>query len=177
MEDKDYVINESSFEFAQLDANIHDMKFDTKPIGYMRDAFRRFCKNKGSVVAACIIFILILFAIFAPIFSPYKLEDRDNVYLNRAPFLKAFRNAGFWDGGRNLTDLNDNKFQFYRAIFTETGMNPVLKVTNENEVSGQNGTTISRNVRINTYYSVGVVIKTLSKEEFDAICKYQYSYE
>lgn len=177
MEDKDYVINESSFEFAQLDANIHDMKFDTKPIGYMRDAFRRFCKNKGSVVAACIIFILILFAIFAPIFSPYKLEDRDNVYLNRAPFLKAFRNAGFWDGGRNLTDLNDNKFQFYRAIFTETGMNPVLKVTNENEVSGQNGTTISRNVRINTYYSVGVVIKTLSKEEFDAICKYQNEHD
>ena len=69
MEDKDYVINESSFEFAQLDANIHDMKFDTKPIGYMRDAFRRFCKNKGSVVAACIILILILFAIFAPVFS------------------------------------------------------------------------------------------------------------
>ncbi|MBR7136268.1 MAG: hypothetical protein IKD14_03985 [Clostridia bacterium] len=42
---------------------LHDQKFETKPVGYFKDAFRRFCKNKGSVVGAIIIGILIIFAI------------------------------------------------------------------------------------------------------------------
>lgn len=162
---EDMKIDSTMFEFAQKESHLHDQKFDTKPVGFFRDAFNRFCKNKGSVVAACIIIILVLFAIFAPVFSKYELTDRNNIYINKAPYAKLFANSGFWDGGRDMLNLNDNKYQFYRAINEETGMNPIIKV------KARNGNV--RNVRINTYYSVGVIVMSLTQEEFDDICAYQ----
>ncbi len=171
---KDYVISAESFEFAQLDSNIHDQKLDTKPIGFLKDAFKRFCKNKGSVVAASVILVLVLFAIFAPIFSRYELSDRDNIYVNKAPYLKGFDKAGFWDGGHKYVGLNNSKYQFYRGIAQETGLNPILSVSNVKVVTDPySGKTVSRDVRVQTYYAVGVVTLTLSQEEFDALCDYQ----
>ena len=52
------------FQFVQKDKELHDQKFDTKPVGYFTDAFRRFRKNKSSVVGGVVILLLILFAIF-----------------------------------------------------------------------------------------------------------------
>ena len=49
------------FEFADRRDISHDKKFETKPVGYFQDAFRRFCKNKGSIVGAVVIIILVLF--------------------------------------------------------------------------------------------------------------------
>ena len=61
---EEYKINANSFRFVHDDGTmIHDEKFSTKRIGYFKDAMHRFAKNKGSVVAAGIIFLLILFAI------------------------------------------------------------------------------------------------------------------
>ena len=62
MEKNNYNITPESFEFVQLNSNIHDVKLDSKPVSYLKDAMRRFAKNKGSVVAACIILLLILMA-------------------------------------------------------------------------------------------------------------------
>ena len=42
--------------------DLHDVKFDTKPIGYFQDAWIRFRKNKASVFAACIILAILLFS-------------------------------------------------------------------------------------------------------------------
>ena len=60
-------IDKSLFEFAQLDASIHDQKLDTEPVGYLRDAFRRFRKNRGSIIAACIILLLVLLLVLYPL--------------------------------------------------------------------------------------------------------------
>lgn len=43
-------IDKSLFEFAQLDASIHDQKLDTEPVGYLRDAFRRFRKIEAQLL-------------------------------------------------------------------------------------------------------------------------------
>lgn len=61
-------IPKEKFEFYKRDESIHDKKLETKPVGYFKDAMRRFAKNKSSVVAAYIILALVLFAIFIPIF-------------------------------------------------------------------------------------------------------------
>ena len=58
------------FTFVQNDSKIFDSKFDTKPTTFLKDAFRRFCKNKSSVVGAIIIGIIILMSIFVPVLSP-----------------------------------------------------------------------------------------------------------
>ena len=53
------ILNKEDFEFVQMNEKIFDKKFETKAIGYFGDAFRRFCKNKSSVVA----FIMLMFII------------------------------------------------------------------------------------------------------------------
>ena len=70
-------IPEEKFSFVSGGDNVHDKKLDTKPVGYFTDAFRRFCKNKGSVVGAVIILVLILFAIIAPFCTPYSVAYKD----------------------------------------------------------------------------------------------------
>ena len=62
-------IPKEKFEFAPRGEKIHDKKLDTKPIGYFKDAWIRFRKNKSSVIASMIIIVLVLFAVFAPMFS------------------------------------------------------------------------------------------------------------
>ena len=51
-------IPKEKFEFANKGERLTDQKFDDKPIGYFKDAWRRFCKNKASIVAAIIILII-----------------------------------------------------------------------------------------------------------------------
>ena len=55
-------IPKDEFSFVDRSGDIHDKKFDTKPIGYFKDVWLRFCRNKSSVVAAVIILILVLYA-------------------------------------------------------------------------------------------------------------------
>lgn len=50
----------------------------TRPsLSYWKDAFRRFKKNKIAVAASIMLIIIILFAIFAPIFSPYTFDENN----------------------------------------------------------------------------------------------------
>ena len=62
-------IPKDKFEFANTGDKIRDQKFEDKPIGYFRDAWIRFCKNKASIVAAIIIICIVLFAVIVPFFN------------------------------------------------------------------------------------------------------------
>ena len=120
------------FRFVATDERGHDQKFQTKQISYFRDAFNRFCKNKSSVVAAIIIFCLVLYAIFVPIFceTSYSLALTDNTYLQYtklAPRNQLFVSLGLdiWDGCTQR-DLGAENLLYYQGIGTETGK-PVVK--------------------------------------------------
>ena len=63
-------LSDNDFEFVQKEKSIHDVKFKTKPTTFMKDAFKRFCKNKSSVVAACILGILLVFSFTLPYIIP-----------------------------------------------------------------------------------------------------------
>ncbi len=54
-------------------------------ISYWQDAFRRFKKNKASVVAIIFIIILIFAAIFAPFLTPYDYFDQNLDRANELP--------------------------------------------------------------------------------------------
>ena len=73
------------FRFASREAAIKDKKPETRPVGYFRDAWRRFKKNKASIVALCIIAFLILFAIVVPLISSFDVSFNDPIYRNRIP--------------------------------------------------------------------------------------------
>ena len=52
------IIPKEKFALAGENRRISDTKFETKPVGYFKDAFNRFKKNKSSLVAAIIILLL-----------------------------------------------------------------------------------------------------------------------
>lgn len=96
------------FEPAVRDEKIFDKKFESKPIGYFKDAMIRFAKNKSSLVAAFIIAILLLFAIIVPFFSKYsvdaKSKENDSAYAQVLPKSTLFAWAG-WDGCKRIRKL------------------------------------------------------------------------
>ena len=97
-------LTSQDFEFCQVDKKIHDTKFETKATTFAKDAFKRFCKNKSSVVATFIIGILIVLSIFVPIFNKHDVE-RPNL-AQRLLEPKIFETGtGFWDGTRKVSNI------------------------------------------------------------------------
>ncbi len=68
-------ISKSDFKFVQMDEKIHDVKFETKPTTFFKDAFRRFRKNRSSVTAGIIIGILITMAVIVPLASQSNIDQ------------------------------------------------------------------------------------------------------
>ena len=97
-------IYENSFNFAQKDKKIHDTKFLTKPTTFLRDAFKRFCKNKSSVAGAIILGILLLGSIIIPFADPYDIENQhpEEIFLEPKLFPTG---TGWWDGTKRMTDV------------------------------------------------------------------------
>ena len=69
-------INFSSedFELVQSKEKIFDRAFETKPTTFIKDAFKRFCKNKSSVVATYIIGVIVLMSLIVPLLIPYDID-------------------------------------------------------------------------------------------------------
>ena len=158
------------FQFATRNDLLHDSKFETKPVSYFQGAFKRFCKNKGAVVAAVVISVLLLFAIIAPFFTPFQPSYYDMVYAYVTPKAPIFANSDidFWDGCKQK-DTNYVGYLKDVALATETGRE-IIK--NGEYVVSEDGSTYS--YRYDTYYGVGFgKYKIISLEEFNDIQRYQ----
>ena len=173
-------IDKTMFEFTNRGESIHDEKLSTKSRGFFADALVRFKKNKSSVIAAYIIAFLVLFAIFAPIISPYSIFDStiEAPFKNTPPFIRqiADMNIGLFDGGQVLDSQNETGKLKYEAIGVETGHNPILKVLNEKTVKEKvRGKWVDKkyySLKVNAYYKYGVVYRSFSVEKFNEIQEY-----
>ena len=95
--DVDREITEKDFELVQVDATVHEQKFQTRPTTFLKDSLKRFSKNKSSVVAAYILGGLLLLSFIVPLAdkSDTKHSHPNETYL--AP--KLFNaGTGWWDG-------------------------------------------------------------------------------
>ena len=97
-------VSDADFKFVQMDASIHDVKFTTKATTFSKDAFRRFVKNKSSVVAFIILTILILMAIFVPIFNNRQINSVDDYKFLPARW-RGFENVNSLNGTREYKDI------------------------------------------------------------------------
>ena len=97
-------IDKSQFEFVQKDKKLYDKKFQTKPIGYFKDAMGRFAKNRTNVVASTILAILILLSIFVPIFSTKNTDDLEEQLSQLPPRIPLLENLGIADGTMTYED-------------------------------------------------------------------------
>ncbi len=158
------------FKFVQQDKKLHDRKFDTAPVGYFKDAFRRFCRNKSSVFGGIVILLLILFAILVPVFSRYKISDRDGYYAYSLPKNELFvkLDIRFWDGTKTST-VNQQKLDRFEAT-----PGTLVEVIEEIEpANGSKRSGYSYKVRFDSYAAVGYIYKTISNKEYDAIKAYE----
>ena len=174
MKAQDYKISSEKFVFRSQGERLHDKKLETKPVSYFRDAFNRFARNKGSILASFIIIILVSFAILGPICTPYQVSDEDTYYRFATPKNQLFYDLGipFWDGG---TEKSVNKFTYdqYRAIEEEIGRKVIM---NKPEVISEiymKKETITYKFRLDTYNAVGAVYKLLTTQEYQRLQAYQ----
>lgn len=170
-------IPKDMFEFCQQDASIHDKKFDTKPVGYFKDAMMRFCRNKSSIAAAFIILFLLLFAIVVPFAcsNKYTQSPTDTLYLQYAKMLPKwdlFAWAG-WDGTSNKTITKD-VYNYRNAIGVETGHNPIVEVYRADyEDPTSASKTTFYDVRVDSYTNNGMIYQTLTPQEYQDIQRWQ----
>ena len=158
------------FQFAKKNDLSHDKKLDTKPVSYFQGAFRRFSKNKGAVVGGIVILCLVLFAIIAPFFTPFRPAYYDMMYSYVTPKNSLFADAGidFWDGCK-VKDTNYVGYLKDYALASETGREVIKNGEYTVSEDGKNYT-----YRYDTYYGVGFgKYKIISKEKYEAIQQYQ----
>ncbi len=177
LNDNIYDLPQEKFVFANTDKKIHDKELVTKPISYFRDAWNRFKKNKGSIFAAIVIIILVLYAILVPIFSQYTVSYKDTYFVNTRPKVQLFADLGwnFLDGCEEKESQNEQTFLLYYSMGVETGHNALKNQDYELVIAkdpiGRDVNTY--NYRLDYYQINGVVFQQVSKEEYIAIQEYQ----
>ncbi|MBR2334270.1 MAG: ABC transporter permease [Clostridia bacterium] len=172
-------IPQEKFEFAIENDFSHDKKFDTKPVSFFRDAMRRFAKNKGSVVGAIIILILVLFAIIGPFCcdqgfqDSYQTETLLKRYKELPPRLLFMEGTGFWDGTKKV-EVSSGRFAILKGMAIETGYNPIDEIIDTTTTVDPFGIEKTKySIRLNTYYSIDVFTLTLTEDEYEAMQRWQ----
>ena len=158
---------QDKFNFVQQDKAIHDQKFETKPISYLRGCWQRFRKNKGSIVAGIILFLVLAFAIIAPLTTKRTVQWNDANYSYVLPKNPMFKGTGFWDGTeeRKIYSAAYNEYRFY-----ETEDKPIIgepEVGTEKNVLNQDVTYY--NIRFDTYAIGAKELRNVTLEDIEKI--------
>jgi oligopeptide transport system permease protein len=91
-------ISEKDFVFVQEKKDIHDVKLQTKPTTFFKDAMRRFVKNKASVVAASMIGFLVTLSVLVPLLNTNDIVSANSDLRFLPPRWAGFENIGINDG-------------------------------------------------------------------------------
>ncbi len=174
MKAQDYKISSEKFVFHSQGEKLHDKKLETKPVSYFRDAFNRFSRNKASILATWIIAFIILFAIIAPLCTPYKVSDQDEYYAFALPKNEFFYEKGwhFWDGGKEV-EVNKLTYDRYLAIQQEIGRTVIMTEPEIIKDTYMNKPRELYNFRLDTYSSVGAKFVYLTLAEYQRLQAYQ----
>ena len=187
MADKNYDnIPKEMFEFANQGEKLTDKKFDTKPIGYFKDAWLRFKKNKASVFASIIILIIILYAILVPLFTfNYDVTFMDSRYAKKGPRNTTLRNIGIADGGVTSEYSERGLIKTYAIGMGALDVNgtgdiklsdtigndlqPILKIKKEETKAGNTVYT----AKVDAYLEVGFIYEQIEQSVYAKILEWE----
>ena len=182
------------FQLVQENDKIKDVKLSTKPVGYFRDAWNRFRKNRASVIALVIILLIAIFAIITPFCAKFEMGEADGYYAKTRPKVDAFSKSGsgFWDGTYTSEQPNNGLIYYWSialGALDKDGsgnvawndaegyeLNPVRKVLKvfEQQLGAGKKTQQYQNLRIDSYYEVGFIyLDGITEEEYNNILKWQ----
>ncbi len=182
------------FTLVQENEKISDVKLSTKPVGYFKDAWNRFRKNRASVVALVIILLIAIFAIITPLCSKFEMGEADGYYAKTRPKLDILSNSnsGFWDG-TYTSEQPDNGLIYYWSIAigaldkdgtgniswdsaTDYELNPVRKILDvkQQQIGAGKQTQQYQKLRLDSYYEVGFLyVEGITAEEYQKILNWQ----
>ena len=181
------------FELVNANARLTDQKFDDKPIGYFKDAWIRFRKNKGSIVAALIILAIVLFSLLAPLCITSHDGTLMDVYYAKKParvlWLSRFgvaegttrrtfaepglvRDIAIGVGaedhdGSGTVSVYEGLRSAYQPI---RYIGPSTQIT---EIKGAKPKTIFSDCKVENYLEVGFLYKGLEQGEYQRILEWQ----
>lgn len=167
-----YSFPKDKFQFARSGVKLHDAKLQTKPRGYFKDAWIRFKKNKSSVVAAIIIIFLVLYAIVAPIISPYTMDDKEARYAFCPPFVEGSTWLFTGTKAETINEITVNKYRYHELEMSFGGNDEIILFKLNNYSEDERGRSIYE-YQVQQYYKIGVTYKLLNLEQLNALMDYQ----
>ena len=98
------------------DGAIYDQAIEGEAIGFFKDAWLRFKKNKSSVVAGIIILFIIFMAIFGPMMSPYSFREQHTQFGTLPPRIPVLEDFGIFDGTMKMELFEADAIEMGDAI-------------------------------------------------------------
>mgnify|MGYP002509303738 FL=1 len=92
---------DSAFESLHQE-DIRDEKFQTKPIGFFKDAMIRLAHSKVSMFSVAVIAIIIVLALIVPNITGYSYTEQNIALKNLPPKIPVLCDMGIADGSRIL---------------------------------------------------------------------------
>ena len=140
-------LQKEDFKLHERDDAIHDAKFETKSVGFFKDAMLRFGKNTASIIAFIIICIIAFFSILGPMMNEYGYNDQDLNRANLPARIPGCEKINLLNGSTVLKNRRKDNL-------ADTEKYPegcILEITNESVVNGVK----MCDVRIDTYIYSG----------------------
>jgi oligopeptide transport system permease protein len=78
-----------------------------KKLSFWKDVRLRFYQNKGAIVGLICIFIIFIFAIFAPVFSSHTYKSKVDEHINLPPRIPVIEKIGIFNGIINEGEHNE----------------------------------------------------------------------
>ena len=121
----------SAFESLHQE-DIKDEKFQTKPIGFFKDAMIRLSKDAVSMISLTMILLIVVLSLVVPNITGYTYTQQNVAQTNMPPKIPGLEKLGIADGTYILKDRRKDKLD-------DTDRYPegsVLETLNEHEVNG-----------------------------------------
>ena len=186
-------IPKDKFRLVNDNRRLSDQKFEDKPIGYFKDAWIRFRKNKGSIVATIIILAIILFSLLAPVvINSHDATFMDVYYAKKPSRSLLLSKIGIASGTvtRNFAEAGlvrdvaigvgaedrDGTGEVTVAEGLKSYYQPVRVVgesTTYTEIKGAKPKTVYSGCVVETYLDVGFIYKSVEQSEYWNILAWQ----
>jgi oligopeptide transport system permease protein len=110
-------IDKSKLVLVQNNQVLRDEVFKSKPIGYYKDAWNRFKKNRASYVAMIFILVILFFTIIGPHMKIYNLPEENAIEANRLrelpPRIPYLEDLGVFNGSKRL---NGRSLEYFESL-------------------------------------------------------------
>ncbi len=187
-------IPKEKFNFVHDGERLHDKKLDSKPVGYLKDAWIRFRRSRAAVIATVIIILIVLYAFITPLLYINKYDQSFMVtYYAKKPSRVTWmrNNLGVMDGGMNMDNRLDaevirlisigigaENYDGEHNVTAGESMNsnyqPLLSIGDPEIVLNAKKQEVNQyDIRMDTYLEVGFIYQSIEQGELQNILDFQ----